>query len=46
MIKKHKHIYASNVKCKICKQTFGTIQAIKFRNKLLKQYNILFNKNK
>ena len=44
MNKKHEHIYAPNVKCKICKKTFASIQAKKFRKTILKKYNILFHK--
>ena len=44
MSKEHEHIYASNVKCKICKETFASIQAKKFRKTVLKKYNILFQK--
>ena len=46
MNKKHEHIYAPNIRCKVCNKTFASIQADKSRRKILKRYAEILNKFK
>ena len=46
MNREHEHIYAPNVRCKVCNKTFANIQADKTRKIILKRYAEILDKFK